>query len=423
MINLIEKSLAKRYKKERNFKIFGVAAIFFAISFLLIFLSVIFVKGNKAFIANKIELEIDFSRQNILQKSELLNDFSGLEETEILEKIGYRELIRESLRKKFMQSRSKEELSEIYGLVSENSVFGLRDILENNFNYVGQNKKVWLNVSSEVDVYLKYDIAESFNLREKTRIDVLVNSGIIKSFFNWQFFTATDSREPESAGIAASLVGSFLVMAVFLIFAFPIGVMCAFYLEEFAPKNKFTDLIEISINNLAAIPSIIYGLLGLTLYLQIMNLPRSSALVGGMTLFMLVLPVIIIATRNTIRTIPQQIRDAAVGLGASKMQVALHHILPLSIPGIMTGTILAMSRALGETAPLLMIGMVAFIADIPSNFFEPTTVLPVQIFLWSDSPEIGFAEKTSAAIIILLGFLIIFNLVAIILRKKFERKW
>jgi len=219
------------------------------------------------------------------------------------------------------------------------------------------------------------------------------------------------------------LVGSFLVMLIFLIFAFPVAVMCAFYLEEFAPKNRLTDIIEISINNLAAIPSIIYGLLGLTVYLQFMHLPRSSSLVGGMTLFMLVLPVIIIATRNTIRSIPSSIRDAGAALGASQMQVMLHHLLPLSMPGIMTGTILAVSRALGETAPLLMIGMVAFIADIPQGFTDPTTVLPVQIYLWSDSPEIGFMEKTSAAILLLLTFLILFNLVAIILRKKFEKKW
>jgi phosphate transport system permease protein len=212
-------------------------------------------------------------------------------------------------------------------------------------------------------------------------------------------------------------------MLIFLIFAFPIAVMCAFYLEEFAPKNRLTDIIEISINNLAAIPSIIYGLLGLTVYLQFMHLPRSSSLVGGMTLFMLVLPVIIIATRNTIRSIPSSIRDAGAALGASQMQVMLHHLLPLSMPGIMTGTILAVSRALGETAPLLMIGMVAFIADIPQGFTDPTTVLPVQIYLWSDSPEIGFTEKTSAAILLLLTFLILFNLVAIILRKKFEKKW
>jgi phosphate transport system permease protein len=212
-------------------------------------------------------------------------------------------------------------------------------------------------------------------------------------------------------------------MIIFLIFAFPIGVMCAFYLEEFAKKNRLTDIIEISINNLAGIPSIIYGLLGLTVYLQIIHLPRSSSLVGGLTLFMLVLPVIIIATRNTIRSIPNSIRDGALAIGASKIQLIWHHLLPLSIPGIMTGTILAISRAIGETAPLLMIGMVAFIADVPQTFFDPSSALAVQIYLWSDLPEFGFVEKTSGAILTLLVFLILLNYTAIILRKKFERKW
>ena len=213
------------------------------------------------------------------------------------------------------------------------------------------------------------------------------------------------------------------MMLVFLVCALPIAIFCAFYLEEFAKKNKFTDFIEISINNLAGIPSIIYGLLGLTLYLQILHLPRSSTLVGGLTLFMLVLPVIIIATRNTIRTIPSSIRDGALAIGASKIQLIWHHLLPLSIPGIMTGTILAISRAIGETAPLLMIGMVAFIADAPSSILDPTSALSVQIYLWSDLPEQGFVEKTSAGIIVLIGLLILLNLGAIILRKKFEKKW
>ena len=259
--------------------------------------------------------------------------------------------------------------------------------------------------------------------KQITLANKLIANKEVRTVINWQFFQFADSREPEIAGIGAGLTGSILVMLIFLSFAFPIGVMCAFYLEEFAPKNRITDIIEISINNLAAIPSIIYGLLGLTVYLQFFYLPRSSSLVGGMTLFMLVLPVIIIATRNTIRSIPSSIKDAAMALGASRMQIVLHHLLPLSIPGIMTGTILAISRALGETAPLLMIGMVAFIADIPQTFSDPTTVLPVQIYLWSDSPEAGFAEKTAAAILVLLAMLILFNLVAVILRKKFEKKW
>jgi len=244
-----------------------------------------------------------------------------------------------------------------------------------------------------------------------------------KKAFNLNFFKHADSREPEISGVGAGIVGSFFTVIVFLICAFPIGVMAGFYLEEFAPKNIFTDIIEVTINNLAAIPSIIYGLLGLIVYLNFLHFPRSSSLVGGMTLALLVLPIIIIATRNAIHTIPPYIKDAAVALGASRVQVIFHHTFPLALPGIMTGTILAISRALGETAPLLMIGMVAFVADVPQKFTDPTSVLPVQVYLWSDSPEPGFAQNTAGAIMVLLLFLLIFNGFAVYIRKKFEKKW
>jgi phosphate transport system permease protein len=267
--------------------------------------------------------------------------------------------------------------------------------------------------------------SENRNLEDEqiSWIKTLQNEGSIKSGFNWNFFKYSDSAEPEIAGMKASIIGSILTVIVFLLASFPVAVMAAFYLEEFAPKNIITDIVEVSINNLAAIPSIIFGLLGLVVYLNFMHLPRSSAIVGGLTLSMLVLPVIIIATRNAIKTIPASIKEAAVAMGASKVQVMLHHTLPLSLPGIMTGTILAMSRALGETAPLIMIGMVAFIADAPRSFLDPTTVMPVQIYLWSDSPELGFAEKSAAAIMVLLAFLITFNGIAVYIRKKFENKW
>lgn len=419
---LIENSLAKRYKNEKLFIRLGKIAVIFAVVFLFVFLSTIVTKGSKAFVTHKILLQIDFSKDSIVRNSTLSNNFYILQTKDLIKEISYHKLIRESLRNKFIQSIKPSELAAIYGLVGDIADYKLQKMLTKNPSILGKKIDVWVGVSSPVDIYLKYGESQ-FDIQGSSRIDMLYHKNDIKSFFNWNFFTATDSREPDSAGIAASLVGSFLVITIFLLFAFPVGVMSAFYLEEFAPKGRITDLIEVSINNLAAVPSIIYGLLGLTIYLQFMNLPRSSALVGGMTLSMLVLPIIIIATRNTIRSIPQSIRDGAIAIGATKMQVVLHHLFPLSIPGIMTGTILSISRALGETAPLLMIGMVAFIADVPKNFTDPTTVLPVQIYLWSDSPEIGFAEKTSAAIMMLLGFLIMFNLVAIFIRKKFERKW
>jgi len=404
MLNNKITNIKKRHKQEKRFKNLGILAISFALAFLLILFSMIITKSNGAFIRSEIALEIN------------------LEKISNLDEIDHRDLIKQALKNRFSITTPAQK-NNLYQMLSKLSNLELRNYLENNHNLLGKKSTLWFSASSKVDMYIKHNNKTSLKEEQITWIQDLQQNQQIRTVFNWKFFQFADSREAEIAGIGAGLKGSLLVMLVFLVFAFPIGTMCAFYLEEFAKKNKITDIIEISINNLAAIPSIIYGLLGLTVYLQIMHLPRSSAIVGGMTLFMLVLPVIIIATRNTIRSIPNSIRDGAMALGASKMQVVLHHLLPLSIPGIMTGTILAISRALGETAPLLMIGMVAFIADIPQKITDPTTVLPVQIYLWSDSPENGFIEKTSAAILVLLGFLILFNLVAIILRKKFERKW
>ena len=399
------KNLKKRHLQEFLFKACGMASVTFALIFLVILFSMILTKGGGAFLRSEIALEVDLSK-----------------ETDIAN-IDHRQLIKTSLKEKFSEARELSEINSLYQILSKISNLELKKQIEKNPDLIGKKSIFWFSASSKADMFLKRKNASSLNKNQISWLEKLAVENHVRKVSNWKFFQFADSREPEIAGIGAGLTGSVLVMLIFMIFAFPIAVMCAFYLEEFAPKNRITDIIEISINNLAAIPSIIYGLLGLTVYLQFMNLPRSSSLVGGMTLFMLVLPVIIIATRNTIRSIPSSIRDGASALGASKMQVTLHHLLPLSVPGIMTGTILAISRALGETAPLLMIGMVAFIADIPQSFADPTTVLPVQIYLLSDSPEAGFAEKTAAAILVLLGFLILLNLVAIILRKKFERKW
>lgn len=395
------KNLAARHRKEKRFKLLGKASIAFALLFLVILFSMILVKSSGAFLRSQIALEFD------------------LPASEIDERL----LIKEALKAQFPQAQSVGQKNSLYQLTSKAANLELRDFIEKNPQILGQKTQIFISASSKADMFIKHGQTSNLNEDQKIYLQSLKENNQTRTVFNWKFFSFADSREPEIAGIGAAMMGSFLTMAIFLVCAFPIGVMCAFYLEEFAPKNRITDIIEISINNLAAIPSIIYGLLGLTVYLQFMNLPRSSSLVGGMTLFMLVLPVIIIATRNTIRSIPNSIRDGAAALGASKMQVATHHLLPLSVPGIMTGTILAISRALGETAPLLMIGMIAFIADIPQGFADPSSVLPVQIYLWSDSPEAGFEQKTAAAILVLLGFLIMLNSVAIYLRKKFERKW
>ena len=253
--------------------------------------------------------------------------------------------------------------------------------------------------------------------------DSLIDSGKIELRFNSNFFTNGDSREPEQAGILSAVVGSILTMIVTLGLSFPIGVAAAIYLEEFAPKNKWTDFIEVNINNLAAVPSIIFGLLGLAIFISFFEVPRSIPLIGGLVLTLMTLPTIIITSRAAIKTVPPSIRDAARGLGASKQQVVLHHVLPLAMPGMLTGAIIGMAQALGETAPLMMIGMIAFIVDVPAGFTDPSTVLPVQIFLWADSPERAFVEKTSAAIMVLLGFLICMNTFAVVVRKRLEKRW
>ncbi len=259
--------------------------------------------------------------------------------------------------------------------------------------------------------------------REIVWIDRLKDDGLIQNHWNTIFFSGGASREPELAGIWGAVVGSTLTMLVTLVLSFPVGVSAAIYLEEFAPKNRWTRLIEVNINNLAAVPSIVFGLLGLAVFLNWFALPRSAPLVGGMVLALMTLPTIIIASRAAIRAVPPSIREAALGIGASKVQTVFHHVLPLAMPGILTGTIIGMAQALGETAPLLMIGMVAFIVDIPGGFTDAATVLPVQVFMWADFPEPGFQQKTAAAILILLGFLVMMNALAVFLRKRFERRW
>ena len=265
--------------------------------------------------------------------------------------------------------------------------------------------------------------AGQLNAAQVAWVDELVESDQLDLRFNTPFFTRGDSREPEQAGVWGAAVGSFLTILVTLVLSFPIGVAAAIYLEEFAPRNRWTDLIEVNINNLAAVPSIVFGLLGLAVFINAFGMPRSAPLVGGLVLTLMTLPTIIIASRAAIKAVPPSIREAALGMGASRVQMVAHHVLPLAVPGMLTGTIIGMARALGETAPLLMIGMVAFIVDIPAGFTDPATVLPVQIYLWADSPERAFVERTSGAIIVLLAFLVVMNAAAVFLRNKFERRW
>jgi phosphate transport system permease protein len=291
----------------------------------------------------------------------------------------------------------------------------------------GSEQKIWLPASDDVDQYYKYYRHQTalgrINELQQTFLNELERTNAVKTSFNTNLFFNADSRNPDSAGIRGALIGSFWTMLVTFLVAFPLGVLAAVYLEEFAKKGRLAAFLEININNLVAVPSVVYGLLGLFLFLQVFSLPRSAALVGGLVLALMTMPIIVIATRAALRSVPATLRQAAQALGANQVQVAFHHVVPYALPGIMTGTIIGMARALGETAPLLMIGMVAFIADVPGGLLDPTTVLPVQIFLWADSPERVFAEKTAAAILVLLLFLLVMNAAAIYLRKKFERKW
>ena len=316
-------------------------------------------------------------------------------------------------------------------MVSVGAQYELRDMVIDNPNLIGTKKEILVLADDDLDSFHKGIInrgipEELRRVKDKqvSWIDKLEADGRIVTRFNLRFLTSGDSREPELAGIWGALKGSFYTMVITLLLSFPIAVAAAVYLEEFAPKNnKLIDLIEVNINNLAAVPSIVFGILGLAIYINLFGMPRSAPLVAGMVLSLMTLPTIIIATRASIKSVPQSIREAALGVGASKMQVIFHHVLPLAMPGILTGSIIGMAQALGESAPLLMIGMVAFVADIPQGFMDPATALPVQIFIWSDSPERAFIALTSAAIVVLLIFLFLMNFLAIILRKKFETRW
>ncbi|MBT8143251.1 MAG: phosphate ABC transporter permease PstA, partial [Gammaproteobacteria bacterium] len=313
---------------------------------------------------------------------------------------------------------------------SSGAVYQLRDMVVSRPQLIGEVIDVWLVADDEVDMLVKGYIDRTLDESERRIsneelgwIDKLVADGRLDLRLNRTFLVSGDSRDPEMAGILGAATGSLLALVVTMVLAFPIGVAAAVYLEEFAPRSRLTDLIEVNINNLAAVPSIVFGLLGLAVLINFVGMPRSAPVVGGVVLALMTLPTIIIASRASLQSVPPSIREAALGMGASRTQAVTHHVLPLAMPGVLTGAILGMARALGETAPLLMIGMVAFVVDIPGGFSDPSTALPVQIFLWADSPERAFVEKTSAAIMVLLVFLLLMNLLAVYLRRKFERRW
>ncbi|MCW8125442.1 phosphate ABC transporter permease PstA [Microbulbifer halophilus] len=416
----IERRLAGRHRVEKTFRGLGIASIAFGILAVVILFSDIIAKGSGAFVQSAVQLEVHYDPAVL-----------GIEQVdeESLTWANFTGVIREALRERFPEVSGRSEKRELYSLVSTGAPFKLRNRLQADPELLGRSETVWVAADDDVDTFVKSlsDSGGGFRGRTSDRmirwIDQLLASGELKKRFNSNFFTNGDSREPEQAGIRAALVGSLLTLLVTLALSFPIGVAAAIYLEEYAPRNRWTDLIEVNINNLAAVPSIVFGLLGLAIFINFFELPRSAPLVGGLVLTLMTLPTIIISSRAALKSVPPSIREAAMGMGASRMQVVFHHVLPLAMPGMLTGTIIGMAQALGETAPLLMIGMVAFIVDVPGGVTDPATVLPVQIFLWADSPERAFVERTSAAIMVLLSFLIVMNTSAVWLRKKLERRW
>lgn len=419
---IVAAGLRRRYAAERRFRLYGIAAIGVALGMLAILFGTIISKGASAFFQTFVKLEI------MLDETEFPS--AEARDREALRAADYQGMVKASLRNAFPDTTGRRAKRELYGLVSDGAAFELREAVLADPSLVGQTVSVWAPASDDVDMYVKgYIMAETpederrISDAQIARVETLRRQGSLESHFNLAFFTSGDSREPELAGIAGAILGSFWTMLVVLVLAFPLGVMAAIYLEEFAPKNRWTDLIEVNINNLAAVPSIVFGLLGLAVFLNFFGLPRSAPLVGGVVLALMTLPTVIIAGRAALQAVPPSIREAALGLGASRMQMVSGHILPLAMPGILTGAIIGMARALGETAPLLMIGMVAFIVDLPGGPLDSATALPVQIYLWADSPERAFVERTSAATMVLLAFLILMNLGAVLLRKRFERRW
>lgn len=418
----VKANLAGRKSKEKRFRFFGVASISFAILFLIVLLGSIVSQGYTAFYTTEIRLEVSLDKDSL----GLSSDNASRDE---LFSANYMGALRTAIREQIEVS-SRRDRKALHAFISRGAEYDLRDRVVENPSMVGETITYWAQAGDLFNQYNKgnfsKDVPEDSRKFKDNHIDwyeTLEDKGLVRTVFNTKFFTNGDSRDAELAGIWGATVGSFYTLLVCFCISFPIGVSAATYLEMFAPKNKWTDLIEININNLAAVPSIVFGLLGLAIFLNMADLPRSAPLVGGLVLSLMTLPTIIISSRAAIRAVPPSIQDAALGVGASKVQSVTHHVLPLAMPGMLTGTIIGMAQALGETAPLIMIGMVAFIVDVPQGPFDAGTALPVQIYLWAENPEKGFAENTSGAIMVLLAFLALMNTCAITLRKRLERRW
>jgi len=376
--------IRRRYRAEKRFKAYCIGAVGIAFAIIVAFFTDIISQGYTAFWQHQVKVTLEY------------NDRSA--------RIGQFALD-----------------SDMRDIASRGATRSIPLEMKNNPELKGTSEQRWVPVKAEIDQYLKHGHDVPAELQQQ--VDALTDSGRIQSAFNTRFFTTGDSKLPELAGIFSAAVGTLYVLGITLVFAFPIGVMSAIYLEEFAPDNKLTQTIEVNINNLAAVPSIIFGLLGLALFINFFGVPRSSALAGGLTLGLMTLPIIIISTRAALRAVPDPIRQGAFAMGCSRWQVVRDHVLPSSLPGILTGTIIGLAQAMGETAPLIIVGMIAYIPEAPSGIFESATVLPAQVFTWASEPQQAYVEKTAAGIMVLLAVLLTLNATAVFMRRKFERRW
>ena len=414
----LEARLKKRYATERRFRLYGQLAIVFALGFLVLLVGRIGLQGYSTFIDYQITQTIYVDPAKVSAADIGGANYDMLVAQQMLTKLG----------------ETDDELGETSGkmmdIISNDFGFQLLKMVREDPSLIGKRVTLTGPVKADAALYYKGEINRTIPQDERklddqqlTWLDRMQASGAVSRGFNTDFLTKSDSTEPEQAGVLGAVVGSAMMLLVTAVLAVPIGVLAATYLEEFAPKNRWTDLIEVNINNLAAVPSIVYGLLGLAVFINWMHVPRSSPLVGGLVLALMALPTVIIATRSALKAVPPSIREAALGVGASRTQTVFHHVLPLAMPGVMTGAILSLAHALGETAPLLMIGMISFVPGVPEGFTGAATVLPVQVFIWENASERAFHERTAAAILVLLAFMIVMNLAAILLRRRFERRW
>jgi phosphate transport system permease protein len=415
--------LKKRYRKERRFKALGMSAVLLATGILAFLMTSIVYTSIPAFTHHNLALAVTITSEDV----DVLRDDQGEITNVDANWLGF---VRKALRDEFPDVTSRGEKRDLYKLLSIGAPDAVQDAVQADPNLIGQTIEFSLPLSDDIDLVMKGLInrylPENERLvsdRELVWLDKFIDEGRVSENFAIQLFVNGDSREPEMAGLQGALVGSLLTMLVTLLISFPLGVLAAVYLQEMAPKNRLTQIIEVNINNLAAVPSIVFGLLGLAVFISFFQLPRSAPLVGGMVLALMTLPTIIIATRASLASVPPSIRQAAMGVGASRLQVIMHHVLPLAMPGILTGTIIGLAQAAGETAPLLMIGMMAFIVDTPTDVTSKATVLPAQIYMWANNPERAFVARTSAGIVVLLSFLLLVNGLAIYFRKRFEKRW